>query len=387
MTVVSWPWDGTSTGDANQAPYTSSEYAQFVRVQLDDHGVSPNPRLHIPVSAFNYGSLQVTGTASPVTIATGYCFIAGYTFMCTVAETLAIPTPGANPRRDRVVLRIDWAAQSITIARLAGVEAANPTPPVLTQTIGTTYEVSLAQVHITTGGVITVLDERVGLMGLGPGVFFRDIRDRVFEEAFDNFGSNVPVAAGAAGAYFTTLTSGTLAAATGESAVQMNTTATGSRDARISYGVNSAGSAIRQFELSKAPVLFEARMSFAAAFDANVQIYMCMTTGAADQLKFGMIGSVSTTNLVIQGNNGGPTNFTTPQAGDASGAYHTYGIYLPASGGPAIAIYDGIPIGHVSANLPASTTDLTASFFVSNGATAADRVLKVDWWRWVRGTN
>jgi hypothetical protein len=67
--------------------------------------------------------------------------------------------PTGATRIDRIVLRASWAAQTVRITRIAGVE--NDDAPALTQTPGTTYDIPLAQVSITTGGVITITDERV----------------------------------------------------------------------------------------------------------------------------------------------------------------------------------------------------------------------------------
>ena len=389
MTELSWPWDGTSLGDATTSPYSASEYAQFVRTAIDDHGVAPNARLHIPVSAFGYSSLLVSGTASPVSIAAGYAYIAGFTYINDASTTLAVSTPGANPRKDRVILRINWAAQTIRLVLLAGTEAATPSPPALTQTIGTTYEVSLAQINVTTGGVITVLDERPGFMGLGPGVFFRDIRDRVLEEFFDNFsGGQNAVSAGSSGDWFATLVSGTIDAVAFPSSIRLATTATANRSARMSRG-NQAAAIRYQFRLSQAPLLFEAYLTPAnAAIDANAILSMrFMDSAGTSYIEFGAIGSISTANLSGRAAAGGAaTNFTTGTAIDASGAYHKLGIYLAAAAGPAVLVYDGVPIGQIATGIPASATSMTTEFFVQNGATAANRIQDLDWARLVRGS-
>lgn len=381
MAEVSWPWDGTTLGDATTAPYSSSEYAQFVRTAIDDHGVAPNARLHIPVSAFGYGSLLVTGTATPVAIAAGYAYIAGFTYINDTGSTLAIATPGANPRKDRVILRISWAAQTIRLVLLAGVEAATPSPPALTQTIGTTYEVSLAQVNITTGGVVTVLDERPGFMGLGPGVFFRDVRDRVLEEYFENF-SGVCTSNGWSS---TAAGTGALAANTGVPSSNNLTTGANAASSLLIF----RGTAANPYpnELAQAPILMEARMQIVSASDAQSRMVMRLIDAAGTSyIQFGMIGSVSTANLVLSNAAGGAaTNFTTGQAVDLA-AYHTYGIYVPASGGPAVCTYDGVPIGQVAAAIPASGTDMRGEIFTGNGTTATARAINVDWVRLTRGT-
>lgn len=84
--------------------------------------------------------------------------------------SVAIPTPAGATRVDRIVLRKDWAGQTIRLTRIAGVEGAGApalgagTPP-YTQSAGVTWDVPLYQVSITTGGVITTVDDREGLAG------------------------------------------------------------------------------------------------------------------------------------------------------------------------------------------------------------------------------
>ena len=78
-----------------------------------------------------------------------------------------------------MVLRAGYVAKTV-IALLAGAEGG--AAPALTQTDGTTWEYSLAQVSITTGGVITLTDERDILPVNGP-------RTRTF--LVDGMGNNV----------------------------------------------------------------------------------------------------------------------------------------------------------------------------------------------------
>jgi hypothetical protein len=102
--------------------------------------------------------LAVSGVATPVSIATGAAYVYGYPYENGAVVTVAIPTPGGATRIDRIVLRAGWAAQTVRITRIAGVEGGGA--PAMTQTPATTYDIPLAQVSITTGGVITVTDER-----------------------------------------------------------------------------------------------------------------------------------------------------------------------------------------------------------------------------------
>jgi len=72
---------------------------------------------------------------------------------------VVIPSPTVSTRIDRIVLRKSWVAQTVRITRIEGIEGGGA--PALTQTDGTTWDIPLYQVSITTGGNITLTDERV----------------------------------------------------------------------------------------------------------------------------------------------------------------------------------------------------------------------------------
>jgi hypothetical protein len=145
-------WDSTGTGDGSAGGYTETQLYQhlealFLRTKASECVLK------------NFlNALVVSGTATPVSIATGAAVVAGFWYINDASTTLAVPTPAASTRIDRIILRVSWSAQTVRLVRLAGVEGG--AAPTLTQTLNTTYEVSLAQVSITTGGVITVTDER-----------------------------------------------------------------------------------------------------------------------------------------------------------------------------------------------------------------------------------
>lgn len=110
---------------------------------------------------FGYALLAVTGAVSPVAVATGAAWVNGKLYRNTASKNLNVSTPAGATRIDRVVLHLDYTVNPMTCVAqiLAGVEGG--AAPALTQVDGTTWEISLAQVSITTGGVITITDERV----------------------------------------------------------------------------------------------------------------------------------------------------------------------------------------------------------------------------------
>lgn len=153
MTERSRPWSGTVTGDAG--PYSDDQWTdvwkQWAPV-IASQGVFQDQLNVLDLSSV---------AATPVSVASGRALVNGIWYESDAAESIAIPTPGANPRVDRIVLRADWALQTVRLTRIAGAEAASPVPPAITQVDGTTWDLPLWQVRATTGGVLTFFrDER-----------------------------------------------------------------------------------------------------------------------------------------------------------------------------------------------------------------------------------
>ena len=112
-----------------------------------------------------YGNgLEVTATDdNEVTVNTGAALVDGKWFENTAGVTVNIPSAsgGGNTRIDRIVLRCVWGDFEVAIHRIAGTDAGTPTPPAITQTSGTTYDIQLAQVLVDTTGNCVVTDERI----------------------------------------------------------------------------------------------------------------------------------------------------------------------------------------------------------------------------------
>jgi hypothetical protein len=139
-------WTTGTEGDGAN-PYTEAEVVAWLRRTFGS-GV-----------LYGYGNgLVVSGTSSPVSIATGAASVDGFPYESDAVVRIDIPTPAANTRVDRIVVRANWSARTCRITRIAGTEGAGP--PSLTQNRGSIWDMPLASVSITTGGVITVTDER-----------------------------------------------------------------------------------------------------------------------------------------------------------------------------------------------------------------------------------
>lgn len=156
MAERSRPWSGTVTGDAG--PYSDDQWT-------DAWLTLEGPTIATEGVFFNQlNNLVLTGAASPVSVNTGRALVDGAWYESDSSVAVVVPTPAANPRIDRIVLRKDWALQTIRITRIAGAEGAAPVPPAVTQVDGVTWDLPLWQVFITVGGVITIYrDERLFL--------------------------------------------------------------------------------------------------------------------------------------------------------------------------------------------------------------------------------
>lgn len=131
--------------------------------------------------------LAVTAGAGKVTVSPGRAVCYGYMYWNTAPVDVAIPTPSAATRIDRIVLRALYASgvRTVRITRIAGVEGGGA--PAIVQDPGqTTWDIKLAQVAVTTGGGITVTDERqwlhpnwrVATRNLDDGVLSADAAGR-----------------------------------------------------------------------------------------------------------------------------------------------------------------------------------------------------------------
>lgn len=151
-------WTTSTTGDGT----TTISEAQTIEWFRDITApfASAGPHTSEGVYFGLLGELAVTGAATPVSVAAGGATAEGYYYKSDAAVAVAIPTPAAATRIDRIVLRASHSTtRTVRVTRIAGVEAAG-VPPALVQIAGTTWDIPLANVSITTLGVITVTDAR-----------------------------------------------------------------------------------------------------------------------------------------------------------------------------------------------------------------------------------
>jgi len=172
---MAWFTDGFdgAVGDG-VSPYTQEEWRAKEYTFFGD-GVDPN----------DGGQLEVTGVASPLSMATGRAQVAGFHYWNDAALNLTVATPTTGTTGGRVVLRAEWAGASEATVRAAVKMSADGTAtlPALTQTVLTTYEIGIASFTITTAGVITVTDTRVTRPLIGELVDDAVTTDKIIDDA------------------------------------------------------------------------------------------------------------------------------------------------------------------------------------------------------------
>jgi hypothetical protein len=197
MTQKSYPWPGVSPASgADAGRYTAPEWwGEWASEQLTSGVVVTSPLLRVATTFTNIGvhysvgnRLAVTSSGNnKITVATGAWTNDGqFGYNDTEITDIAITSPAANPRIDRVVVRKNYTGNTYTptnaasetvgpytarITIISGTEAGAPVAPSLIQdtarnnvgVFGTdgTWDIPLAQYEISVGGVISNLtDER-----------------------------------------------------------------------------------------------------------------------------------------------------------------------------------------------------------------------------------
>jgi len=161
MTEVYFPFDAGAGSSIYEA-----QWGQMMRHLLST-GVIRSRN-----ATFDLNLLEVyaDGSAMEVYVKTGSAFVDGFFYSTDAELTKSISAADAtNPRIDRVVLKLDRAANTITVVVKTGTPAASPVAPTLTQTTSGVYEMQLAQVNVAAGVSVinagNVVDERVFNLG------------------------------------------------------------------------------------------------------------------------------------------------------------------------------------------------------------------------------
>lgn len=140
-------FDTNGTGDG-ATTYTETDMFNWLRRTFSD-GVQEGVD----------SELAVTGTSSPVQVAAGAAYVYGSPYWNDASLNVAISTPVVGTTGHRIVLRKNWTAQTVRVTLLSSSDGVSAIPAA-TQSAGTTWDITLATLTITTGGVITLTDAR-----------------------------------------------------------------------------------------------------------------------------------------------------------------------------------------------------------------------------------
>ena len=151
MVETRLPWGGIAVGDSG--PYTDDQWSDTWRKLLTRdrtlEGVLPDYLNELAVS----NPAGVT-----IRVASGGAAVDGKVYDNTANVDNVGAVPGGGSNFYTVVLDKDFVAQTVRVSLLGPNVVA---PPVVTQADGVTWEIALATVEITSGGVVTVTDVRV----------------------------------------------------------------------------------------------------------------------------------------------------------------------------------------------------------------------------------
>ena len=156
MAERSFLWTTNNTGDGTGTGYTQTDASNIFEITAQcfgRNGVAPN--------YLNSLTPSTTG-ANNARVATGGAMVDGKPYKNDANVDVVIPSAvgGGNTRIDRVVLRCSWSAQTVRVTRIAGVDAASPTAPAITQNSGSTYDIKICRALVDTIGTVTITDER-----------------------------------------------------------------------------------------------------------------------------------------------------------------------------------------------------------------------------------
>lgn len=144
MTQTSLPWDGKLAGDSG--PYNSDRWSAMYR------NMSPDTASSAVLWSTTSENLKATISGSAVTISEGSAMVYGHYYNNSAEESFAIPA-AATDRTDMIVLRATWGStKTVRLAYLTGTSG-SVTPPTLTQTAGTVWEVPLYEIDALAGTI------------------------------------------------------------------------------------------------------------------------------------------------------------------------------------------------------------------------------------------
>ena len=160
MSEISRFYDKRAGDQEGEFEYPSHEFAEYFAKFLTDGVYTQGGDM----------GLKVTMSGLTATIGAGFAFIRGYMYaheapLKTLTLSAASTIAGMD-RIDRIVLRLDVSARTITAELKTGTAASSPVAPSLTKA-GGVYEIPIARVLVKANASTgTVTDERVPVSSL-----------------------------------------------------------------------------------------------------------------------------------------------------------------------------------------------------------------------------
>jgi len=146
----SLPWANSGVGDGQA--YDDDEWSDWQRKAFTSDRTTQG------VIAGYSSQLELSNPAgNTIRVSPGAAWVDGKFYETDADVDNTVTTPGAGSNYYRFVLRKTWAAQTVRVAVL-GPDTVSP--PTVTQSDGSVWEISLGTVQVTSGGVITVTDTR-----------------------------------------------------------------------------------------------------------------------------------------------------------------------------------------------------------------------------------
>jgi len=149
---LSYFWNGVTTGDAREAPYSSDVYKMIYNILLNSDRTRQGV-LHAIGS-----ELIVTNPASlTIRVTPGAALVDGRFYENDSNLDFVVTQPSIAPRWDRIVLRVDYQGQTIRAVIKTGAEGGSVRSLLQNEQY---WEIPLAACKVGTGGVIRITDER-----------------------------------------------------------------------------------------------------------------------------------------------------------------------------------------------------------------------------------
>ena len=145
-------WTTSGVGDGLDTGYSQT------RVATINHAVYAGGSANKGVQPDYGDALLVEAGVEKVTMGTGMASVFGYLYVNPEDIDFTVTSPVSSTRTDRLVLRADWATQTVRAIILTGEEGGEA--PSLTQMANTRWEIPIARYSVTVSGTITVTDER-----------------------------------------------------------------------------------------------------------------------------------------------------------------------------------------------------------------------------------